>query len=90
MSSDGKYQVVNGNDISYLSSDYGISWKSTSKLGLYITRDGKKLISGDQVSIDFGVRWITIKQDIVGGWGDFNVSSNAKTIIQSSFLYTIV
>jgi hypothetical protein len=84
MSSDGKFQVVNGGVISYLSSDYGTSWQSTtSYLELFVTRDGTKLFSYDKVSLDFGVTWNTIAAfgGFVAGYS-YVASANAKFYIQ--------
>ena len=85
MSSDGKYQVANGTSISYISSDYGISWKSISNyLELFITRDGTKLFSSNNLSLDFGNTWINIPTLSFS-----SPSGNAKSIISGANLYQI-
>jgi hypothetical protein len=86
MSSDGKKQVVNGGSISYMSSDYGITWKSiTNYLRLFITIDGTKLFSDNDVSKDFGNTWTNIPNL------SFNTPSlNAKSVIDGNNLYKMV
>jgi hypothetical protein len=86
MSSDGKFQVVNGNNISYMSSDNGTTWKSSTKYtDLFITRDGTKLFSNNNISKDFGKTWTADAQ--------FNfdiMSPNGKIILFDNRLYKIV
>jgi hypothetical protein len=63
MSSDGKYQVVDGYNIGYFSSDYGISWTTSYTYFInVVTRDGTKLYSDGnrKISTDFGITWTAV------------------------------
>ena len=91
MSSDGKYQVVNGYTPdgnytqNYISSDYGSTWNQVPNYivngdiylsQLYVTRNGSKLFAKNYVSNDFGTTWCYVPSLLLASTYIFSANAN--------------